>query len=236
GGSSEAAALNNHGQVAGTSVTADASRHAFVWDRATGMRDVMAFSSSNGYLRTINDAGLVWGYADTSSQLGRLFIRDPNDGLVVSSKLPPDTYSLYDLNNHSCFLTMHRFKRTERRYAVLWHRQTGFAKLWCPEGYISEPAMINDANQVVGWEDIEPRPLKLLGRTFFRNRRLKRQLILWDPRYGRIILNGQIPWGMRKHFTVRDLNNAGVILGLAVKGEKSSHAVLLEPIPEKWDD
>ncbi|UCD48500.1 MAG: hypothetical protein JSW27_13300, partial [Phycisphaerales bacterium] len=120
GGSSEAAALNNHGQVAGTSVTADASRHAFVWDRATGMRDIMTLSSSNDDLRTINDAGLVCGYVGTPSQPARLFIWDPNAALLAPSELPPDTYSLYDLNNHSCFLTMHRFKRTERRYAVLW--------------------------------------------------------------------------------------------------------------------
>lgn len=236
GGWSQAAALNNRGQVAGTSTAADGSRHAFVWDRATGMRDVMTSSSPNDDLRTINDAGLVWGYVDTASRGQRLFIWDPNAGLLASSELPPDTYSLYDLNNHSSFLTMHRFKRTERRYAVLWHRHTGFTKLWCPEGYIPEPAAINDANQVVGWEEIERSPPKLFGKRFFQNHPFKRQLVLWDPNHGRIILSDQIPWRMRKHFTVRDFNNAGVILGVAIKREESSHAVLLEPIPEKWGD
>jgi len=236
GGWSQAAALNNRGQVVGTALAADGSRHACVWDQAGGARDVLTFASANGDVHTINDAGLVWGFADTPTQLGLPFIWDPNGGLVPSNELPPDTHSLYDLNNHSCFLTMHRFEPTERHYAVLWRRSTGFAKLWCPEGHISEPALVNDANQVVGWEEVESRPLKLLGKTLSRNRRLRRQLILWDPNRGRVILDDQIPWRMRKHFTVRDFNSAGVILGLAIKGEESSHAVLLEPTLEKWGD
>jgi hypothetical protein len=93
--------------------------------------------------------------------------------------------------------------------------------------------MINDANQMVGWEEIGPRPLKLAGKTLL-NRPGRRQRILWDPGRGRIVLNDQIPRSMRKHFTVRDFNNSGVILGLVIKVEKSTRAVLLEPIPEKW--
>ena len=41
---------------------------------------------------------------------------------------------------------------------------------------------------------------------------------------------------MGKHLIAYDINNSGVILGQTIKSEKSIRAVLLEPIPEKWQD
>jgi len=240
GGSwSGAVTLNNHGQVAGTSEATDGSQHVFFWDRATGMRDVIAFSGQDGYVRTINDAGLVWGHADTPARGHQPFLWDPNEGLLGAGALPStDKYTLHDLNNHSRFLTVHRFRPTEGRCAVLWGRQTGFKKLWRLEGSLggrSGPPLVNDVNQVV-YEEEQDRPLKLFGRTFFRNRPLQRQRVLWDPDCGRIVLDGCLPWSMRRNFTICDLNNAGAILGYSVKGRESIRAILLEPIPEKWSD
>ena len=50
------------------------------------------------------------------------------------------------------------------------------------------------------------------------------------------VLDHQIPRRMRKHLIVYDINNSGVILGQPFKPENSTCAVLLDPIPEKWQD
>lgn len=235
GGSSEAAALNNHGQVAGISTAADGSRHVCIWDQAGGTHAVLAFAGTNGHVYTINDAGLVWGFADTPTQQGQLFIWDPEEGLVATQTLPTQGLSFCALNNHSSFLSRHRF-RPGGLFAVLWHRKTGLTKLWRLEGDIDRPALVNDVNQVVCREAVEPKPLKLLGKAIFRNRSLRWQLIVWDREHGRVVLDDQIPRGVRKNFVVWDFNNAGVILGQTFKVEKSSRAVLLEPIRENWGD
>jgi probable HAF family extracellular repeat protein len=234
-GWSLAVGLNNHGQVSGMSEAAHGSRHAFFWDKTTGMRDVIALPRQSSSVRALNDAGLIWGYADTPTQVRRLFIWHPNEGLIASSELPAPELFFYALNNRSCFLARHRYRLKEAD-TILWSRQTGPKKLWCFEGDIRPPAVVNDINQVVCWEEIRPRPIKLFGKRLFRNRRGRRRRILWDPDRGRIVLDNQIPRSMRKHFIVHDINNSGVILGQTIKPEKFTRAVLLEPIPEKWGD
>ncbi len=232
-GWSQAMGLNNHGQVSGMSEAADGSRHAFFWDKTTGMRDVIALPRQSSSVRALNDDGLIWGYADTPTQPRRLFIWDPNEGLLPAAALPAPELFFYALNNRSCFLARHRY-RFEETYTILWSRQTGPKKLWGLEGEIRHSAAVNDVNQVVCREEIRARPLKLFGKRFFRNRPPRRQHILWDPDRGRIVLDHQIPRRMGKHFIAYDLNNSGVILGQTIKPGKSTRAVLLEPIPEKW--
>ncbi len=62
-------------------------------------------------------------------------------------------------------------------------------------------------------------------------------LFLWDPNRRLVPLGACVPRGTGMRLVVRDLNNRGCIVGFlfdAAAGNRH-RAVLLEPIPERWD-
>jgi probable HAF family extracellular repeat protein len=65
GGRSAAVAVNERGQVAGTSDTESGERHAFLWDPVTGMRDLGALGW-DGQVAALNERGQVTGFSTTS--------------------------------------------------------------------------------------------------------------------------------------------------------------------------
>jgi len=223
GRESSACKLNVRNQVVGSSETASGARHAFVWDRAGGMVDLGLLVGADSWAKTINDAGLLFGYS-----AGLPFVWESNEGMVA----PPTEY-LTDLNNESFAIGEHYFPG-EGTYAVTWRRDVGLVKLFPFEHGLLGAAMINDAGQVVyseycesWWDRLKAR----LGRNS-----LRRQWFLWDPQQGRISIDQCVPRRFGEEFFPLALNNEGCIVGILVsKNDTRSRAVLLEPIPEKWE-
>ncbi len=228
GGKSAAVALNDRNQVAGTSVDANGVRHAFFWDQANGMRSIM---EQDDRVEAINDAGQVLGYAETATQLCQPFLWDPNEGLLNIDTISES--STLTLHHHNCLLGQHL--SVARGYCmVLWRQQTGIEELFpfdFDHGIDAAEVLINDANQVA-YRECYPTRWERLG---LPASRMERRQVLWDPKRGRIELDRYLPWRLRKSFVARDMNNQGGIVGYAPKGEKTLLAVLLEPIPEKWE-
>jgi hypothetical protein len=92
---------------------------------------------------------------------------------------------------------------------------------------------LNDANQVVASDEVPPGWLhRLTGRSF----RHSRESFLWTRARGRVFLDGYVLDREGEYFHAIDLNNRGCIIGTVNwKTGEVRRAVLLEPIPERWE-
>ena len=72
-------AINNSGQVAGSSSTSEGDLHVFITGpNGDGLRDLGAFGYSTSEALGINDAGRVVGVAYESDRTAHAFITGPN--------------------------------------------------------------------------------------------------------------------------------------------------------------
>lgn len=70
-------ALNESGQVVGSSVTSTGDNHAFSWTAAGGMIDIGTLGGTSSGAFAVNDEGQVVGISDTSSGDFHAFLWDP---------------------------------------------------------------------------------------------------------------------------------------------------------------
>ncbi|HET6384264.1 MAG TPA: hypothetical protein VFJ58_12800 [Armatimonadota bacterium] len=71
---SSASAVNNRGQVAGWVADKKGRRRAVLWDRAGRMRDLGTFGGDTSQAYSLNDSGVVVGYAETRGGVLRAFV------------------------------------------------------------------------------------------------------------------------------------------------------------------
>src|SRR5262249_33935328 len=80
GNYSDAADLNQAGQVVGYATTADGFNHAFLWDNGT-MIDLGTLGGTYSYAQGINDLGQVVGYAAVPGDVSsHAFLVTPHEG------------------------------------------------------------------------------------------------------------------------------------------------------------
>ncbi len=80
---SEAWGSNDIGQVVGESTTnVVGASHAFLWSNSAGMQDLGTLGGTTSVARAVNNAGLVAGRSDVTSQLTRAFLWQPGTGMA----------------------------------------------------------------------------------------------------------------------------------------------------------
>src|SRR5262245_47748485 len=81
GNYSDAADLNQAGQVVGYATTADGFNHAFLWDNGT-MIDLGTLGGTYSYAQGVNDGGQVVGYAAVPGDVSsHAFLVTPQGGV-----------------------------------------------------------------------------------------------------------------------------------------------------------
>jgi probable HAF family extracellular repeat protein len=153
---SNAAGINDAGQVVGTSAAATGAR-AFLWDAVGGMQDLGVLPEGSGSsARGINNAGQVVGSSLHVSQPPRAFLWDPVGGMQYLGDLPggivrSDAHGINDAGQVVGSSAAEIGTNTGRR-AFLWDAVGGMQDLGSlPGGGIGSDARgINNAGQVVG--------------------------------------------------------------------------------------
>lgn len=233
----EATALNNRGQVVGwfetkVDYTPGEARHAFFWDRTSGLRDLGALDKTHSEALAVNDAGQVFGFCQSDLWLQEW--REPcywnpaDPTAAAGIRLPNRTYT--GLTNHG-YVVGKEYFLDSMPYIVLWRDYTDIKKLFpydSAEDVFRSELFVNDANQVICVEEHHSRWERYSQRLF----PVRTTHFLWDPQRGKISLDRYVS-GLGD-FEVLDLNNNGCILGVVHAKDGSSVGVLLEPIPERW--
>ncbi len=237
---SAALAVNNRGQVVGYSFvpSGESSRqdsvHAFLWDETGGMRDLGTLGGQVSQAYGITDSGRVLGVS--ISMQGSRHIRQTcyweTTGAAVSGTLPPGPLFSH-MNSRGCIVGRDDSGQGAS-HVVLWDKDAGLRRLFpCnPDSREIQMTalMVNDMNQVACSETYRsawiPR-IKWLSGPRVRS-------YVWDSKHGKIPLDRYVPPGLR-NLEVRDINNKGDIVAEAHRKNGDVRAVLLEPIPSRWD-
>jgi len=151
GDSSQASAINNRGQVVGTSDTASGSTHAFLWQDGE-MTDLGTLGGGSSEGAAINDRGQVVGTSATASHRHHAFLWE-NGSMIDLGTLGGDSSGAAAINDRGQVVGWSEVGPTVNgsppRHAFLW--QAGaMIDLGTLGGDSSEAVAINDRGQVVG--------------------------------------------------------------------------------------
>ena len=153
GPNSGAHAINDAGQVVGTSETASGDEHAFLWTAAGGMIDLGTLGGASSGAQDINEAGQVVGRAATASGDEHAFLWTPAGGMIDLGTLggPGSRSQAEGINDAGQVVGL--FNDNDD-HAFYWTAADGMVELPTLSGIESGARAINNAGQVAGYGDI----------------------------------------------------------------------------------
>lgn len=168
-----ALALNNLGQVVGSTSVAGVS-HAFLWDPVDGAMDLglpEGFASASA--EDVNDAGQVVGWAQESGLYTRAFVWDASTGMQFLPTASAIGNAFAYAINESGQVVGQATDANGNERAVLWDPVTGVEYLEDLDLALplSEARDVNESGQVVGFSYSTAVPAG-------------RHAVLWDPTSG----------------------------------------------------
>lgn len=208
GGDGQAMAVNDSGQVVGTSEILQYLEfegetrpywvpHPYIWESDQGMRDLGNVGGYGGFATAVNSHGQVVGHGDTPEGYERAFAWDETNGIRILESTPGFSTFAFAINDQGQVLG-----GDLGRGSVLWDLNAGTSTV-IPGG-----RALNNAGQVVG------------GAT------------IWDKANGVRLLADLIPpelgWEIENAFAI---NDAGQVVGYGLRNERA-YGFLMTPVPE----
>jgi probable HAF family extracellular repeat protein len=155
-----ASAINNRGEVTGTSDDAAGNRRAFLWTEMDGMIDLGTLGGDTAWANDITERGQVAGRSLNAGGHNRAFIWSSRDGMRDIGTLGGDESVALAINargqvaGYSCtggeFANISYGPCTEGdRHAFMWSESSGMVDLGLP-GAQSDGLGISDRGDVVG--------------------------------------------------------------------------------------
>lgn len=155
GNASDATAINDAGQVVGSSETASGARHAFVWTRGVGMVDLGTLPGKRSSVASaINAAGQIVGQSSNSSNDSHAFLRNPGGDLVDLGTLPDASSSVATGINARGEVVGYSEKPSRFLHAFRWTPASGMQDLGSSSRVTASYAYaINDSGSIVGSDE-----------------------------------------------------------------------------------
>lgn len=151
GGGSLATTINNAGQVAGySSVTGDASYHAFSWTSTGGMVDIGTLGGAFSWPNALSDAGQVVGYSYDASGRSRAFSWTKENGIVDLGTFGGTYANASDVNGHGLVVGTAALAGDTTGHAFAWTKERGMVDLDAESVSWSYAAAVNELGQIAG--------------------------------------------------------------------------------------
>ncbi len=151
GGRSTPLAINNLGQVTGSSTTASQLSHPFVWSEQGGIVDLGTLGGLSADAGAINDRGEVAGASQTTiAAQWHPFFWSAAEGLADLGPLLDGRSFGLDINELGHVVGFGEFAPQLPQQALLWTQEDGLVDLGTLGGPNSEAWAINDFDQIVG--------------------------------------------------------------------------------------
>ena len=143
GEASFAVAVNDRGDVAGSSQVGDGSYHAFLWTATRGMVDLGTLGGAESFAVAINTSGRIVGESDTADATRHAFSWTSEEGMI---DVPTDG------DSHAVGVTRNGqvLVRTDFFGAYSWTSNGGLIDLGSLGDGYTNPVAINDQGEVVG--------------------------------------------------------------------------------------
>lgn len=146
---SAASAINEAGEVVGSSDTDYGASHAFAWNRRAGMLDLGTLGGTTSAAIAINASGQVIGISTNSSGESHAFSWTRRDGMVDLGTLGGNSSSALAINSQGQ-VTGISTTYSGDTHAFSWTRKGGMVDLGTFGGVSSTVGAINDAGEIVG--------------------------------------------------------------------------------------
>ncbi len=159
---SSASAVNDMGQVVGSSLTANGQTHAFLWTREGGAQDLGTLGGLGSAALAINNSGQVVGYSETATGISHAFLWTQDAGMQDLFSLTHKTCAGCEsyaeaINDSGVIVGKLGDHEGARDYAFVW--KNGSAKSLGDLGGVginggSDATGINKSGQVVGYASV----------------------------------------------------------------------------------
>lgn len=147
-------AINNLGQVVGSSYTPALTLHAFYWTNTSGITDLGTFGGPGSIAWGINDLQQVVGQADLSNGDTHAFLWTATQGMRDLGTLGGSCSFAYAINVSGQIVGQSCNAQNGSTHAFLWTQAGGMQDLGTLGGSNSIAYAINDRGEVVGSSDI----------------------------------------------------------------------------------